>query len=124
MDRAMSEYDELINELRRMGATVTLAGSGHWKISMNGTTVIAARSPSDHRAIDNVRADLRRAGILPRPRGKLSDEEAEFLARLVEHGRGMRVPTMPPKRLLDKGLIRTAKRSKGWMVWLTEKARA
>lgn len=119
----MSEYDELINELRRAGATVTRAGSGHWKISMNGITVIAAKSPSDHRAIHNLRAELRRSGLLPRRRFRLTDEEADFLARLVEHGRGMRVPMLPPKRLLDKGFIRTAKRSKGWMVWLTDKAK-
>ena len=117
----MSEFDALIDAMRRQGATVTRAGSGHWKISLNGTTVVAAYSPSDKRAVDNLRGDLRRAGLLPRQRFKLTDEEAEFMARLTEHGRGMRCSELPPKRLLDKGFVRVAKRSKGWMVWLTDK---
>ena len=37
---------------------------GKWNVAPDGeTTVVAARTPSDHRGVKNMRAQLRRAGL-------------------------------------------------------------
>lgn len=123
----MSDYDELIDYMRRQGATVTLTGSGHWKIHKDGVTVIAAHSPSDPRALHNIRAELRRHGLLPRrTKFKVTPVELEFLCRF-EDGR-LRGKDDIPQRLQAKELIKVCNRYKhgrliGWQAWLTDEGR-
>ena len=114
-------YTQLLERARKYGAKTELTGRGHWKITKGDHVVFVSQTPSDVRAVKNLRALLRRHDMLPRPHPKLTDEEVDFLTRLSEHGRGLRCAELPPKRLLDKGFVRIAKRSKGWIVWLTEK---
>ncbi len=51
---------------RRRKWKITLAGSGHlrWH-APDGTVVVTASTPSDHRSTRNSRAALRRAGLRP-----------------------------------------------------------
>lgn len=63
----MNAYDELIEQAKEAGAVVRLSGSGHWRIlTPAGRIIFASRTPSDRRAVINLRAQLRRAGLLPR----------------------------------------------------------
>jgi hypothetical protein len=120
----VDDYQALINEARKAGATVRQSPRGHLKIILpNGNLVVASLSPSDRKAHHNLRAELRRQGLLPRNGFTLTEEEQAFLTELAGHESGMRSTELPPKRLLDKGLVRISKRSKGWMVWLTEKGK-
>lgn len=116
-------YQQLLDEARRAGAVITLTGSGHWRISKGSEVVFCAQTPSDTRAVANLRAELRRHGLLQRSRFRLTDEEQAFLVHCIDHNQGVRCSELPPKRLRDKGFVRTAKRSKGWMVWVTDKGR-
>ena len=44
------------------GATARKTGGNHWKINLpNGGIVIASNTPSDRRALQEIRSDLRRA---------------------------------------------------------------
>lgn len=42
-------------------ASARRTGGGHWAISSPAGPIFASSSPSDHRAIENLRASLRRA---------------------------------------------------------------
>lgn len=59
------EWRPLVDDLRRAGCTLERTGSGHIRVTKDGAmvTVIPATS-SDHRAIKNARALLRRKGVL------------------------------------------------------------
>lgn len=116
-------YTQLLEQARKHGATVTMTGGGHWRIAQGDKVVFASQTPSDTRAVANLRALLRRHELLPRPRSGLTEKEQEIIDRCIQAGRGVRFMELPPKRLLDKGFLRIAKRSQGWMVWATEKAR-
>ena len=44
------------------GATARKTGGNHWRIALpNGGIVIASNTPSDRRALSEIRSDLRRA---------------------------------------------------------------
>ena len=59
MDRREREVRLLA---RAYKATVTLASSNHWKLTLpNGAVVIAAGTSGDRRNLQNLRAQLRRA---------------------------------------------------------------
>jgi hypothetical protein len=48
--------------LSKYGATVSKTGGGHWRIALpGGGIVVASGTPSDRRALQEIRADLRRA---------------------------------------------------------------
>jgi hypothetical protein len=117
-------YQQLLDEARRAGATITLTGSGHWKIAKGSEIVFASQTPSDNRAVANLRAELRRHGLLQRSRFRLTDAEQALLVYCIDQEQGVRLAKQPPKRLLDKGFVRTARRCNGWMVWITDKGRA
>jgi sugar/nucleoside kinase (ribokinase family) len=116
-------YQQLLAEARQAGATISLTGSGHLRIAKGAAIVFAAQTPSDTRATANLRALLRRHDILP-PRLVLTAEELAYLDHCVQKVGGRRHDELPPKRLLEKGFVRVAKRSKGFMVWSTEKGRS
>ena len=60
MKRDMSK---LIKSLRLQGWVCALTRSGHWRCQApDGSLYFASQTPSDHRAIRNTRADLRRLG--------------------------------------------------------------
>lgn len=124
----MSAYRQLLDEVREAGATVTLTGGGHWKIEKNGQTVYAPQTPSDHRSIDNVKAKLRRAGLLPRKsKLRLQPDEVEFLRRFNE-AETLKGEGAVPARLEDRQLIRVSNRYKhgrllGWQAWITPAGR-
>jgi len=120
--RKMDDYVALIKEAQKAGAVVR-QGRRHLKITTpDGRLIVASLSPSDRKAHHNLRAELRRAGLLPRNGFQPTEEEQVVLDQLVDGGQ--RMTELPPKRLLDKGLVRASKRSKGWMVWLTEKGKS
>jgi hypothetical protein len=119
------DFTTILREARKAGAEISTRTSGHLRITApDGRSITAARSPSDHRAVHRLRQDLRRLGLLPPAKFTLTDEERAFLDDCLAHGAGLRVTELPPKRLLDKELVRISKRSKGWMVWITDKGRA
>jgi hypothetical protein len=58
------ELEQLLNEARALGATVTKTRSGHYRVLVpGGGIVICPRTPSDWRSVLNTRADLRKAGL-------------------------------------------------------------
>lgn len=61
----MSDLDKLIAQARRAGWRVTKTTRGHWKFwSPDGKhAVVASGTPSDRRAVANLRAQLKRAGF-------------------------------------------------------------
>ncbi len=69
---AASDFDKLVKQLKRAGWKVDKTTRGHWRMaSPEGGVVIASGTPSDHRAISNLRSQLKRAGYKPvmgRPR--------------------------------------------------------
>jgi hypothetical protein len=54
---------QVVNELERLGLTVERTGSGHLKVRTPGGMVFMPKTPSDHRAVLNVRRKLRRKGV-------------------------------------------------------------
>lgn len=58
------EYRDLIERAKSQGWTLHLSGGGHlvWQ-SPTGVKVFSASSPSDHRAVKNVKRDLKRYGM-------------------------------------------------------------
>lgn len=58
------EWRDLIAEATRQGWQIELTGSNHlrWR-SPEGKPVFSASTPSDHRAIKNIRSMLRRNGL-------------------------------------------------------------
>jgi hypothetical protein len=127
----MSEYDQLLEQARRAGATVTRGSTNHFRIEKGGEIVWAASTPSDTRAVNNLRAELRRRGIIPRARNStrcpaLTRAEVLFMERfdgfnplIVDAAERV------PYRLEDRGLVRTSNRYRhgrlvGRSVWLTQ----
>ncbi len=68
--QTMNDIQFLIAQARQQGFTVERRGSGHWLFRPPNRTdplVVVSGSPSDHRAVANMRGQLRRAGLdLPR----------------------------------------------------------
>lgn len=121
----MNDYDALLERAKDAGAVVGLTGSGHWRITTpDGKRLFVSQTPSDHRAVINLRAELRRAGLLPRPT-KWTEAELAFLARFGR-GRTLRGRDEIPRRLLAKSLVVRTPRYKhgqpdGWLATLTER---
>ena len=63
----MDDLDKLIQSLRQSGwATVTRSKGGHWKIhpaDKSKSVIVAPFSPSDYRALKNLRSRLKREGF-------------------------------------------------------------
>lgn len=59
------EVRRLIRFAIKLGWTVEVTGSGHlkWKPPDGSPFVVSSRTPSDPRALQNLRAYLRRAGL-------------------------------------------------------------
>ncbi len=63
----MRDINRLIDTARRQGWQVERRKSGHYLLtppSRDGPLVCVASTPSDHKAISNIRADLRRSGLV------------------------------------------------------------
>lgn len=62
----MRDIDQIIRRAKHQGWRVDVGGSGHYRFfAPDGKGLVTvARSPSDHRAILNIEADLRRAGLV------------------------------------------------------------
>src|SRR5690349_17425422 len=60
-DHAMKEIEQLRREMRRRGWRISTTGSGHllWR-GPGGERVVTSLTPSNKRAIKQIRADLRR----------------------------------------------------------------
>jgi hypothetical protein len=60
------ELDALLDICRASGATVTRGKNGHWQVlpadKKQGVITISG-TPSDYRAIEKIRSQLRRAGM-------------------------------------------------------------
>lgn len=55
------EVNKLIRELRRKGVHVEPGGSGHWRVTVDGSTVITmASSPGGRYAVNSMKRDLRK----------------------------------------------------------------
>lgn len=58
------DMQALLQRAKSMGCTITLTGSGHFKVLVpGGGVVFAPQTPSDWRSLMNVRRDLRQAGL-------------------------------------------------------------
>lgn len=61
---ARKDVEALLSEAENAGAAISRAGSGHFKIkTREGKTMTVPSTPSDHRSLDNARAQMRRIGI-------------------------------------------------------------
>lgn len=61
----MRDIDQVIAAIRAQGWMATLTNGGHWRLaSPTGELVFCPSTPSDVRAIRNIRARLRRAGAI------------------------------------------------------------
>lgn len=58
-----TEVTKLVAQLRKAGVPVTLTRGGHWKVTTPNGPVFMASTPSDHRAMRNDLARLRRRGV-------------------------------------------------------------
>lgn len=65
----MSEVDRLIRDLLRHGLEVAHGGKHHAVLRDGKRVGTLPVSPSDHRALENARHQLSRAGVLPRETG-------------------------------------------------------
>jgi len=70
----MSDLQSLIRTAQRQGWSVQLRRGGHlaWKSPSGDGVVFSASSPSDWRAMPNLKSSLRRAGLImngDRPHG-------------------------------------------------------
>jgi hypothetical protein len=61
------EVKKLVREAQRQGCTVRTGRRPHYKLTCPGGTVTLSSSPSSQGAIKNMRADLRRVGIVLNP---------------------------------------------------------
>lgn len=58
------EVARLLSLARAQGATVRQTRNGHWQVLVpGGGIVVTGSTPSDHRAVKNFAAQLRRAGL-------------------------------------------------------------
>jgi hypothetical protein len=57
------EVDRILRMIRQQGADVTRTNAGHWRVRTDAGVVFLAASPSDPRAKENIRRDLRRIGL-------------------------------------------------------------
>lgn len=62
--RVPREYRDLMEKAKSQGWTLSLSGGMHliWR-SPTGVKVFSSSSPSDHRAVKNVKRDLKRYGM-------------------------------------------------------------
>jgi predicted RNA binding protein YcfA (HicA-like mRNA interferase family) len=60
---ARSDHAAIVRAAIRAGCVKVRDGKHVILRAPNGTRVVVSRSPSDHRAADNLRAMLRRAGV-------------------------------------------------------------
>ena len=70
----MSDLQQLIHAARKAGWSVQKRHGGHlcWRAPNRATLVFSAATPSDRRSLANVRASLKRAGLImngDRPHG-------------------------------------------------------
>ncbi|CAB4203540.1 hypothetical protein UFOVP1382_153 [uncultured Caudovirales phage] len=63
MSSKQREVDALVKQIRRLGFTVDKTGAGHWRVASPSGPIFMPSTPSDWRAVKNMRAALRRAGI-------------------------------------------------------------
>lgn len=63
----MSKRDlsDLLRDVRRAGWSVTTTGGGHLRLCppRKGSCIYTGSTPSDHRSLANLRAQLKRAGL-------------------------------------------------------------
>jgi hypothetical protein len=59
------EINTLIKQAEEQGWTVNLTGGGHYKwVSTLGAVVFTSQTPSDKRALANIKRDLRTRGFV------------------------------------------------------------
>lgn len=62
--QAKGEVAELLDKAAAAGAQVAKTANGHYKVLANGKTItVVSGTPSDHRAVKNAKAKLKRAGL-------------------------------------------------------------
>jgi hypothetical protein len=61
----MNAVRELVAELERAGLEVVRTRGGHLRVKGRTGCYFMAGTPSDHRALANARAALKRRGMLP-----------------------------------------------------------
>lgn len=62
--QAKGEVAELLDKAAAAGAQVAKTANGHYKVLSNGKTItVVSGTPSDHRAVKNAKAALKRAGL-------------------------------------------------------------
>jgi hypothetical protein len=60
----MKELRSLLKEVENQGAQVSRAKNNHYKVvCSNGNVVFISSTPSDNRALENIKRDLRANGI-------------------------------------------------------------
>lgn len=59
-----SDLHQLLDVVRAQGWTVTKTGSGHWRCVPPDAAAQIVIVPSTSTRLDNVRADLRRSGLI------------------------------------------------------------
>jgi tRNA splicing endonuclease len=62
----MRDITVIVKELRRRGYVVKKGGrANHWKVYRNGHLIsVMAATPTDHRAIKNIKKYLKRQGVI------------------------------------------------------------
>jgi len=64
MSRSYTSVAEVLERCEDLGCTVCKTKKGHFKVLIpDGGIVITASTPTDHRAIKNILAQLRRGGL-------------------------------------------------------------
>lgn len=61
---ADKDMRQLVQQAVAAGASISRTGGDHFAIRKNGSVVTVANTPSSSRAVDNAKADMKRAGIL------------------------------------------------------------
>lgn len=62
--QAKGEVADLLDKAAAAGAQVAKTANGHYKVLANGKTItVVSGTPSDHRAVKNAKAALKRAGL-------------------------------------------------------------
>jgi hypothetical protein len=57
------QHAQLLQKLQDMGHAISLTGGGHYRIDTENGPVFTGASPSDRRAWQRLRSDLRRKGV-------------------------------------------------------------
>lgn len=62
---AMKELKSLLKEVENQGGQVLRTRNNHYKVvSSNGSIVFISSTPSDNRALENIKRDLRASGVV------------------------------------------------------------